>query len=121
MDRIYNSSWVVSTSSITGGTYDISGSETGLAAGTVTDLRFVISTGGTTASGVGTHAAATGTAPAPTVNRTGLSLADLTNDFRIGTANSSATPIRDVYYSIAPGNWGTSGNWSYTSGGASTR
>lgn len=83
----------VTTSSVTGGTYDITVSMTGLSAGTLSDIRLGVSNGATTVTTVGTHAAATGTASNPTAGRTGVSLANLIGDFRITTANSVATPL----------------------------
>ena len=84
----------ITTSNTTaGGTYNMGITMTGLLAGTLSDIRLGVSNGAPTITTVGTHAGATGTAPNPTANRTGLSLTDLTGDFRITTANSVATPL----------------------------
>ena len=66
---------------------------TGLLAGTLSNIRLAISNGATTVATVGTHTAATGTAPNPTAGRTGVTLAGLTNDFRITTTDLVATPL----------------------------
>lgn len=122
--RILNSKFVTAVSGVTGGTYNINVTMTGLTTGTLTDLRLAVYTGGTTASAVGTHLTASGTAANPTVKRTGITnLASLTNDFRIGTTNITTTPlIKYLYSRKAAGNWNdnnaTTGTWSRTSGGA---
>lgn len=91
--RILNSQFVGSISGVTGGTYNINATMTGLLAGTLTDIRLAVYVSGTTASAVGTHVAATGTAPNPTAKRTGATVANLANDFRVSTVNSGATPL----------------------------
>lgn len=101
---------------LAGGTYNLDVSFTGLSTvGVLTDMKLITYTGGLPGS-VGTSAATTGTASAPTVKRTGLSAANLANDWVVGTKNKSATPLRPPYYSRKDGNWNdaTVGNatWS---------
>lgn len=117
--RISNTRFVLSTSLLAGGTYNIDVSMVNLgSAGLITDIRLAVFTGGTTASAVGTHAAATGAVSSPTARRTGLSAANLVNDFRISTIDMAVTPIRQFYYSIASGDWADAVSvWSFTSGG----
>ena len=91
---VQNAQFITAISGVTGGTYDINATMTGLAPGTLSDIRLAVFTGGTTASAVGTHAVATGTAQNPTAKRTGITiLTDLNNDFRIATTNIGATPL----------------------------
>jgi hypothetical protein len=81
-------------SSVTGGgNFTVAATMTGLSNGTLSDIRLSVSTGATTVSGVGAHVAATGTANNPTANRNTVTIAQLTNDFRITTTNSVATPL----------------------------
>jgi|GEM_PF-1324045 len=92
--RVNNSQFVGAIFGVTGGTYTINVTMTGITnTGSTSDLRLAIYTGGTTASAVGTYSAATGTVANPTAIRTGLSVTDLSNDFRISTSNSAATPL----------------------------
>lgn len=116
--RISNAQFVTAVNGVVGGTYNIDVTMADLAPGTLSDIRLAVFAGGTTAAVVGTHAASTGTAPNPTAKRTGLTVANLSNDFRIATTNVSATPLRDIFYSIATGNWNVPGVWSRSSGGA---
>ncbi|MBI4947052.1 MAG: T9SS type A sorting domain-containing protein [Bacteroidetes bacterium] len=118
--RIHNAQFNTAISGVTAGTFSVSITMTNLDAGTIGDIRLAKFTGGTTASAVGTHAAATGTAPNPTAIRTGITtMADLNGDFRISTTNVTNTPLRQFYYSINAGNWNDVVNvWSYTAGGA---
>jgi Secretion system C-terminal sorting domain len=83
----------VTATTVTGGTYNITVTMTNLLAGTLSDIRLAVSNGATTVTTVGTHAAASGTAPNPTAGRTGVSLANLVGDWRVATSNSSATPL----------------------------
>ncbi|MBI3220628.1 MAG: T9SS type A sorting domain-containing protein [Bacteroidetes bacterium] len=101
--RKHNAQFVGSSSAITGGTYDISATMTGLSAGTLSDIRLAVSNGASTVTTVGTHVAATGTATNPTANRTGLSLAELTGDFRVTTTNivSTPLPIELTYFNVS--------------------
>lgn len=92
--RKHNSQFIGSTSGIVGGTnYTISVTMTGLLAGTASDIRLAVSNGATTVTNVGAHVANSGTAPSPVVGRSGLTVANLTNDFRITTINSTNTPL----------------------------
>lgn len=93
IERKVNAQFIATSSGVTGGTYNISATMTGLLPGTLSDIRLAVSNGATTVTNVGTHAAATGTAPNPTAGRTGVSLADLTGDFRITTTNATSTPL----------------------------
>jgi hypothetical protein len=86
--------FITAISGVTGGTYNINVTMTGLSDGTLSDIRLAVFTGGTTASAVGTHAATTGTPQNPTARRTGITtLTDFNNDFRVATSNLSATPL----------------------------
>jgi Secretion system C-terminal sorting domain len=91
--RKHNAQFVNTISGVTGGTYNIGVTMTGLVAGTLGNIRLGVSNGATTVTTVGTHAAATGSAPIPTANRTGVTLAGLTGDFRITSTNIAATPL----------------------------
>lgn len=92
--RKHNSQFIGTTSGIVGGTnYTISVTMTNLLAGTASDIRLAVSNGATTVTNVGTHVANSGTASNPVVGRSGLTVANLTNDFRITTINSTNTPL----------------------------
>lgn len=109
IERVVNSSFNTSISGIATGTYNLNATMTGLnPTGTLSDIRLAVFTGGTTASGTGTHAAATGTAANPTAKRTGISAANLTKDFRIASTNKAATPLPVTLLSfnaIPNGDW----------------
>jgi hypothetical protein len=91
---ISKAQFITAISGVTGGTYNINVTMTGFSAGTLSDIRLAVFTGGTTASAVGTHAAASGTAPNPTAKRTGITtLTNFNNDFRVATINIGATPL----------------------------
>ncbi|UPT67019.1 MAG: hypothetical protein M0D57_21815 [Sphingobacteriales bacterium JAD_PAG50586_3] len=119
IQRISNQNSILSTTGITGGTYSINVAFTNFnSAGTVADLRLQTITGGVNGA-VGTHTSTTGSAAAPTLRRTGLTLAQLSNSFTAGTRNKLATPIVAYYYSRgATGNWSSTTSWSTTPGGA---
>ncbi|MBI4930088.1 MAG: T9SS type A sorting domain-containing protein [Bacteroidetes bacterium] len=109
-------------SGLVGGTYGIDVSFTSLSTvGVLTDMKLITYTGGAPGS-VGVSAATTGTVSSPTIKRTGLTAAQLQNDWVIGSKNKAATPLRPPYYSRRNGNWNdaTPGNatWSRTPGGA---
>ncbi len=113
---------VLSTSSLTGGTYSIDVAFTGFtSAGATTDLKLETYTSNTMGS-VGTSATTTGTVVNPTVKRTGLTLAQLSNTFVVASKNKTNTPLRAFYYSRKTGNWNDAtvgnGTWSYTAGGS---
>jgi hypothetical protein len=94
IERVVGSSFNTSISGIATGTYNIGVTMTGLnPAGALSDIRLAVSTGATTATAVGTHAAATGTVANPTARRTGISAADIARDFRVATANKASTPL----------------------------
>lgn len=94
IERIVNSSFNTSISGIATGTYNVDVTMTGLnPAGALSNIRLAVFTGGTTASSVGTHAAATGTVANPTAKRTGVSAANLTADFRLATTTKATTPL----------------------------
>ncbi|HTH55058.1 MAG TPA: G8 domain-containing protein [Cyclobacteriaceae bacterium] len=92
--RIDNSMFVGSISGVTGGTYNVNVTMSGLSStGNLSDIRLAIYTGGTTASAVGIYAATTGTVANPTAKRTTVSVANLSSDFRVASTNSSITPL----------------------------
>ncbi len=114
----------VSTSVALGGTYSVSVTYSNLSSqGILTDLKLETYTGAVMGS-VGTTFATGGSVGAPVGNRSGVSGAELVNDFVIGTKDKSptGTPIRQYYYSRKNGNWNDNtvgnGTWSYSSGGA---
>jgi hypothetical protein len=115
--RKHNAQFVNVISGVTGGTYNIGVTMTGLLAGTLSDIRLGVSNGATTVTTVGTHATAIGTAPNPTANRTGVTLAGLSGDFRITTTNTAATPlpIELTYFSAVLKNSGVELSWSTAS------
>jgi len=82
--------WAVATGNgLNGGTFslDVQGTGYGLI-GAVSDLRLTLAN-----SVVGLPGVNAGTTSNPQVNRTGLSLANLTNSFYIGSINSASTPL----------------------------
>ncbi len=87
---ISDTKWTMSTGGgLTGGSYDISGAGTSFGTvGNVDDLRLVQAAGV-----VGTAGVNAGTLANPTVKRTGLSLANLSNDFHFGSVNKANTPL----------------------------
>lgn len=125
IERIANMIDAISTSGgFAGGTYNLNLTFTDLSAtGSLIDLKMETYTGASMGS-VGISLATAGTAASPVVKRSGLSAADLANDFVIATKNSDplVTPIRPYYYSRKNGNWNDAatgdGTWSYTIGGA---
>lgn len=90
--RKHNAQFITSTT-VSGGTYNISVTMTDLGAGTLSDIRLAKNNGATTVTTVGTHVAATGTAPNPTAGRSGVILANLSGDWRITSSNSTNTPL----------------------------
>jgi hypothetical protein len=81
--------WTVSTNALAGGTYnlDVQGTGFGLI-GAVSDLRLTLANSVTGTAGVNA-----GTTINPQINRTGLTLANLTNSFFVGSINSVNTPL----------------------------
>lgn len=118
IERIHDSKSIMTTSGLAGGTYNIDITYTILSStGFLTDMKLETYTGGVMGS-VGTSAATAGTVPAPIVKRTGLTAAQLANDWVLSTINKTATPLRAIYYSIASGNWADAVSvWSLTDGG----
>lgn len=81
--------WPVSTSGMAGGTYNLRIGGTGIGyIENVDDLRSMLSS-----STVGTAGTNAGTTTNPQVKRTGLTVANLTNTFYIGTVSSSSSPL----------------------------
>jgi fibronectin-binding autotransporter adhesin len=76
-----------------GANYTISVTMTDLAPGVVNNIRLAVSNGANTVTNFGSHVAATGPATNPVASRTGLSVANLTNDFRITSTDAIATPL----------------------------
>lgn len=91
--RKHNAQFIASVSGATGGTFTVRATMTGLLAGNLGDIRLAVSTGPTTVTTVGTHSAATGSAPNPSAGRTGVLTANLTGDFRIATTDAVNTPL----------------------------
>lgn len=92
--RKHNAQFIGIVSGVSGGaTFTISVTMTGLLPGIASDIRLAVSNGATTVTNYGTHVANTGTASNPVVGRSGLTLASLTNDFRVTTINTAATPL----------------------------
>ncbi|MGC3945918.1 MAG: hypothetical protein QM762_15570 [Chryseolinea sp.] len=93
--RKHNAQFVTSITGVTGGTYSISATMTGLlSTGTVNDIRLGVNTGTATAGKVGNHAATTGSTASPVASRNAITtLTQLNNDFRIISTNSNTTPL----------------------------
>ncbi len=101
---IDNLNWAVSTGNgLAGGTYNLEVQGTGFGViGNTADLRVTLA-GGV----VGTAAVNAGTTSNPQVNRTGLTLANLSNTFYMGSVNavSSPLPVELVFFTaVAAGN-----------------
>lgn len=99
-----NLNWTVSTGNgLAGGTYNLQVQGTGYGTiGNVSDLRLSLLN-----SVVGSAGANGGTTSDPQVNRTSLSLANLTNTFYLGSINGVSTPlpVTLVYFNaVAAGN-----------------
>jgi hypothetical protein len=82
--------WAVSTGNgLAGGTYNLEAQGTGFGTiGNIADLRLTLA-GGV----VGTAGVNAGTTADPQVNRTGLTLANLTNTFYMGSVNAVSSPL----------------------------
>ncbi len=108
--RRYDGFWTVSSGGgITGGTYNLRGSGLGFGEiGDVTDLRLMLS--GSVVGSPGTNG---GTTMNPEVNRTGLTLANLANDFYVGSvaAIRSPLPITLISFEAACHSGNTELNW----------
>jgi Secretion system C-terminal sorting domain len=107
---IDNLNWAVSTGNgLAGGTYNLEVQGTGFGTiGNVADLRLTLAS-----SVVGTAGVNAGTTADPQVNRTGLTLANLSNSFYVGSVNytSSPLPIELVYFTATVTNGQVKLNW----------
>ena len=107
---IDNLNWAVSTGNgLAGGTYNLEVQGTGFGTiGNVADLRLTLAS-----SVVGTAGVNAGTTADPQVNRTGLTLANLSNSFYLGSVNytSSPLPIELVYFTATVTNGQVKLNW----------
>jgi hypothetical protein len=107
---IDNLNWAVSTANgLAGGTYNLEVQGTGFGSiGNVADLRLTLS-----GSAIGTPGANAGTTTDPQVNLTGLTLANLTNSFYLGSVNyaSSPLPVQLVFFTAAVTNSQVKLNW----------
>jgi Secretion system C-terminal sorting domain len=95
--------WTTTTANgLAGGTYNmqIQGTGYGLI-GAVSDLRITLA-----AAVVGTAGVNAGTVFNPQINRTGLTVTDLTNSFFIGSINAVSTPlpVELVFFTVVPKN-----------------
>jgi hypothetical protein len=96
----HNSYWTVIPSGIAGGTYNLRAGGTGL--GTVADLNDLRLT--LLNSVVGTHGGNSGTTSDFLVFRNGLTLANLNNNFYIGTSGVTPLPVELLSFDAIPGN-----------------
>jgi hypothetical protein len=107
---IDNLNWGVSTGNgLAGGTYNLEAQGTGFGAiGSTADLRLTLASGV-----VGTAGVNAGTTTNPQVNLTGLSLANLTNTFYLGSVNavSSPLPVQLVFFTATVTNGQVKLNW----------
>jgi len=91
--RQYQGSWSVSSSGVSGGTYNVNAGGTGF--GTIGSLSDI--TISKASSAVGTYVLATNTTADPRMKRTSLSLADITtnggNQFFVGSTNGTTSPL----------------------------
>ncbi|HXB08041.1 MAG TPA: T9SS type A sorting domain-containing protein, partial [Puia sp.] len=87
---IKNLNWALSTGNgLAGGTYSLDAQGTGMGIiGTVADLRLTLA-----GSVVGVAGVNAGTTADPQVNRTGLTLANLSNTFHLGSVNAVSSPL----------------------------
>jgi hypothetical protein len=105
--------WAVSTNGLAGGTYNLQVQGTGYGLiGAVTDLRLTRVNSVTAVAGVNG-----GTTTDPQINRTGLTLANLTNTFYVGSINSVSTPlpITLISFNVYPENGQVRLEWSTSS------
>lgn len=88
--RRHDAFWTLTPgAALTGGTYNLRGEGTGYGTiGAVADLRLTL-----IGSVVGTAGVNAGTTAQPIVNRTGLTLAELTNNFYIGSVDKTNSPL----------------------------
>ena len=105
--------WAVSTNGMNGGTYNLQVQGTGFGLiGAVSDLRLTLVNSVTGVAGVNG-----GTTLNPQINRTGLTLANLTNSFYVGSINSVNTPlpITLISFNAFPENGEVKLEWSTAS------
>ncbi|HTB23775.1 MAG TPA: T9SS type A sorting domain-containing protein, partial [Puia sp.] len=105
--------WAVSTNGLNGGTYNLQVQGTGFGLiGAVSDLRLTLVNSVTGIAGVNG-----GTTLNPQINRTGLTLANLTNSFYVGSINSVSTPlpITLISFNAFPENGEVKLEWSTAS------
>jgi hypothetical protein len=107
---IDNLNWAATTGNgLAGGTYNLEVQGTGFGAiGNTADLRLTLA-----GSVVGTAGVNAGTTADPQVNRTGLSLANLSNTFYMGSVNavSSPLPVELVSFTAALASGEVKLNW----------
>lgn len=99
IDRIFNSYWTMATGNgLNGGTYNMRLEGTGFTGITdYTALRITLA-----GSSLGTNGTNAGSNANPQVNRTGLTLAQLTNTWYIGYPAAAALPIELVSFHAYP-------------------
>jgi hypothetical protein len=105
--------WAVSTNGMAGGTYNLQVQGTGFGLiGAVSDLRLTLVNSVTGVAGVNG-----GTTLNPQINRTGITLANLTNTFYVGSINSVNTPlpITLISFNAYPDNGEVKLEWSTAS------
>ncbi len=105
--------WAVSTNGLAGGTYNLQVQGTGFGLiGAVSDLRLTLVNSVTGVAGVNA-----GTVLNPQINRTGITLANLTNSFYVGSINSANTPlpITLISFNAYPENGEVKLEWSTAS------
>lgn len=122
VQRITNMRSTLSTQTLAGGTYSIDVKFTSLStAGSTGDLKLETLAG--SPQGVGISAPTLGPVEAPTGRRTNLAVAQLNNDFVLGSTNKTTTPMKSTFYSRRTGAWNDAtvgnGTWSATDGGVS--
>jgi hypothetical protein len=103
--------WTLTTGNgLAGGNYNLDAQGTGFGLiGAVSDLRLTLIN-----SGIGIPGVNAGTTLNPQVNRTGLTMANLSNSFYIGSINSVSTPlpIALISFTAFPSNNEVKLNWS---------
>ncbi len=105
--------WSISTNGMAGGTYNLQIQGTGFGLiGAVSDLRLTLANSVTGTAGVNG-----GTTTNPQINRTGVTLANLTNTFYVGSINSVSTPlpITLISFNAYPDNGKVKLEWSTAS------
>ena len=86
----HNATWSVSTTGMTGGTFNVGAGGTGFYIGTLSDVRLVRANNATT---IGTATATTGSATNVRANRTGLTFSQLNNSFYLGSSDPTNSPL----------------------------